>query len=276
VTVLDERSEGPGSGGQGGRGGGRGGRGVGAKPVKEAPGRSGGTYGDAKTSVIKDAGEIARFSVIVLRAVPGALRYPSEIFRQIGILILTTAPIMVFLLLMLASEASLEAHYLLKQLGVSSYAGIFTAYAHYKVGPIFWGWMLSAKVSCGLVAEFGSMRINEEIDALEVMGINSRSYLLGTRVIAITLFTPFVYLIGMALMALQSYWLNVYAFSTVSEGGYWQVYWTFMSKYNTILSMTNSLVLGTIIILVGCYFGYNARGGPVVVPSGSVTRPPSR
>jgi phospholipid/cholesterol/gamma-HCH transport system permease protein len=259
MTAVDERSggsEGPRSGGA---------HAAEPKPAKEGLNRSGGSYGDAKTSVVKDAGEIARFSVIVLRAVPGALRFPSEIFRQVGILILTTAPVMIFLLLMLASEASLEAHYLLKQLGVSSYAGIFTAYAHYKVGPIFWGWMLSAKVSCGLVAEFGSMRINEEIDALEVMGINSRSYLLGTRVIAITLFTPFVYLIGMALMALQSYWLNVYAFHTVSDGGYWQVYWTFMSKYNTILSMTNSLVLGTIIILVGCYYGYNAKGGPVGV-----------
>lgn len=63
--------------------------------------------------------------------------------------------------------------------------------------------MHSAKVSCGLVADFGSMRINEEIDALEVMGINSRSCLLGNRVIANTLFTPFAYLIGMALMALN-------------------------------------------------------------------------
>jgi phospholipid/cholesterol/gamma-HCH transport system permease protein len=172
---------------------------------------------------------------------------------------------MVFLLLMLASEASLEGHYLLKQLGVSSYTGIFTAYAQYKVGPIFWGWMLSAKVSCGLVAEFGSMRISDEIDALEVMGINSMSYLPGTRLVAITVFTPFVYVVGMGLMALQSFWLNVYAFSSVSRGGYLQVYWTFMSEYNIVLSLTNAMVLGLIIVLVGCYYGYNARGGPVGV-----------
>src|SRR6202035_487709 len=98
MTAVDERSggaDGPRPGGQ---------HAAEPKPAKEGLNRSGGSYGDAKTSVIKDSGEIARFSVIVLRAVPGALRFPSEIFRQIGILILTTAPIMVFLLLMLASE----------------------------------------------------------------------------------------------------------------------------------------------------------------------------
>jgi phospholipid/cholesterol/gamma-HCH transport system permease protein len=236
------------------------------KPARKGLERAGGSnYGASQTSVIADTGNIAQFSVRTLKAVPGALRYPTEVFRQIGILILTTAPIMIFLLLMLASEASLEAHYLLKQLGVSSYTGIFTAYAQYKVGPIFWGWMLSAKVSCGLVAEFGSMRISEEIDALEVMGIKSISYLLGARVIAITIFTPFTYIVGVGLMAFQSYWLNVFAFSSVSQGGYLQVYWTFMSQYNIILSLLNSMVLGLLIVLVGCYYGYNASGGPVGV-----------
>lgn len=240
----------------------------GSESAGAGPGRPGGAaaiYREARTSIVADSGEIAKFSLKVFAAVPGAWRYTSEIFRQLGILILTTAPILIFLLLMLASEASLEGHYLLKQLGVSSYTGLFTAYAQYKVGPIFWGWMLSAKVSCGLVAEFGSMRISDEIDALEVMGINSLAYLPGTRLIAVVIFTPFVYVTGMGLMALQSFWLNVYAFSSVSRGGYLQVFWTFMSSYNILLSLLNAMVLGLIIVLVGCYYGYNARGGPVGV-----------
>ena len=239
-----------------------------ARSQREASGERGATsatYGGAKTSIVGDSGEIVRFSVRVMTSVPGCFRYTSEVFRQIGILVLSTAPIMIFLLVMLASEASLEGHYILKQLGVSSYAGIFTALAHYKVGPIFWGWMLSAKVSCGLVAEFGSMRINEEIDALEVMGINSMSYLLGTRVVAITIFTPFCYVLGTGLMALQSYWLNVFIFRGVSRGGYLQVYWTFMSQYNVVMSLVNSMLLGLLIIMVGCYYGYTASGGPVGV-----------
>ena len=224
-----------------------------------------GAYPETKTSIVQEVGGVARFAVRVLRSIPGTWKYSSEVVRQVGILVLSTSPIMIFLLVMLAAEASLEGYYLLKQLGASGYTGIFTAFAHYKVGPIFWGWMLSAKVSCGLVAEFGSMRINEEIDALEVMGINSVSYLLGTRVVAITIFTPFCYVLAIGLMATTSYWLNVFAFRGVSQGGYLQVYWTFMSQYNVVMSLVNSMCLGMVIIMVGCYYGYNARGGPVGV-----------
>jgi phospholipid/cholesterol/gamma-HCH transport system permease protein len=259
MTVTDS--------GQGGQGGQRGGSGR-PKPAREGLGRPGGAaaaYGAGESSVIADAGAIAVFSGGAIKAIPGAGKYLSEVFRQLGILILTTAPIMLFMMMMLASEASLEGHYLLKQLGVSSYTGIFTAYAHYKVGPIMWGWILSAKIGCGLVAELGSMRISEEIDALEVMGINSMSYLLGSRLIAITLFTPFIYVTGMGLMVVASFVLNVFAFASVSKGGYLQVYWTFMTQYNIILSLLNAMLLGFLIVLVGCYYGYNAKGGPVGV-----------
>jgi phospholipid/cholesterol/gamma-HCH transport system permease protein len=238
-----------------------------APPARGGVGRPGGSGGHsyAKTSLVGESGQVFRFSGTIFRNLSGAIHYPSEIFRQLGILILSTSPPMLFLLLMLASEASLEGHYLLKQLGVNSYVGLFTAYAQYKVGPIFWGWMLSAKVGTGLVAELGSMRINDEIDALEVMGINSIAYLLSTRIIAILIFTPFTYTIGMALMALDSYLLNVFAFGGVSQGGYLQVFWQFMSQYNFEMSCLNTFVLSIIIILVGCFYGFTASGGPVGV-----------
>ena len=257
MTTTEKLTTGPDGGGD-------------SAPARKGLGRMGGaasasssSYG--ATSTLPDIGKIARFSIQVFKSLPGVAKYPSEVFRQLGILVITTAPVMVFLEICLASEASLEGHYLLKQLGVASYTGLFTALAHYRVGPIFWGWMLSAKVGTGLVAEIGSMRISEEIDALEVMGINSMPYLLGTRVVAICLFTPFVYLISMGLMAADSYALNVDAFGGVSKGGYLQVYWTFMSQTNILLSMADAFTLGLLIILVGCFYGYTASGGPVGV-----------
>lgn len=238
-------------------------------PARQRLGRPGGATGTTssyeKVSMTVESAHIAKFAVTVIKNLPGAGRYPSEVMRQLGILIFTTAPPMIFLELMLASEASLEGHYLMKQLGVASYTGLFVAYAHYKVGPIFWAWMLSAKVGTGLVAELGSMRISEEIDALEVMGIHSVSYLLSTRIIAISIFTPFVYFISMALMSLDSLGLNVYAFGGVSKGGYLEVFWQFMSEYNYAMSFLNAFILGLVIIFTGCYYGYNAKGGPVGV-----------
>jgi phospholipid/cholesterol/gamma-HCH transport system permease protein len=128
-----------------------------------------------------------------------------------------------------------------------------------------WGWILSAKVGCGLVAELGSMRISEEIDALEVMGIPPKPYLVGTRILAAWLAMPFLYLVGLALSHVGSYLVIIYMLKTVSEGGFFQVFWAFQSPADLLFSMLWMLILGTLIVLVSCYFGYTARGGPVGV-----------
>ena len=87
-----------------------------------------------------------------------------------------------------------EAIYTLKQVGAPIYSGIFNAWcAVRELAPYMWGYILAAKVGCGLVAEIGSMRIADEVDALEVMGIDSTVYLVGTRVVAAWMAMPFLY-----------------------------------------------------------------------------------
>ncbi|WP_211241249.1 ABC transporter permease [Pseudonocardia spinosispora] len=189
----------------------------------------------------------------------------SEIFRQIGILVLSSYGIILFMEGILAAEISLEGHYLLKQLGAGSYTALFAAVSDYTVAPEMWGWVLSAKVGCGLVAEIGSMRISEEIDALEVMGLDSMSYLVGTRVLAMVIFTPFMFVSSTGFMYIVNYFLNVTVFQSVSKGGYLSVFWSFLTQRDILLSLTAGAVIGLSIVLVGCYYGYTAKGGPVGV-----------
>ncbi|MBJ6977615.1 ABC transporter permease, partial [Vibrio cholerae] len=73
-------------------------------------------------------------------------------------------------------------------------AGAFSAIGDLReITPYAFGYMMSAKVSTGFVAEIGTMRITDEIDALEVMGINSVLYLCSTRLLATWLVLPFLY-----------------------------------------------------------------------------------
>jgi phospholipid/cholesterol/gamma-HCH transport system permease protein len=217
------------------------------------------------TSIISDLGRIVVFSAQVLRNLPGVLAYPSEILRQIGILVSSSASIIWFMMIILAAEISLEAHYLTQSLGVSSYAAVVDAVGYSVDTPEMWGWILAAKVGCGLVAELGSMRISEEIDALEVMGVNPMPYLVGTRIVAITVFTPFMFLIGSASMFILNRFMGVEFYGSVSSGGHHAVFWTFLTGWDILLSMASSLIIGTSIVLVGCFYGYTAEGGPVGV-----------
>jgi phospholipid/cholesterol/gamma-HCH transport system permease protein len=128
-----------------------------------------------------------------------------------------------------------------------------------------WGYILAAKVGCGLVAEIGSMRISEEIDAMEVMGVRSRSYLVATRVIAAWIAMPFLYVVGLGAMYLAEYLVVVVQLGGVSEGGYSLIFWLFQNPLDFAYSLTKVMLMGTVIVFVGCYYGFTASGGPVGV-----------
>ena len=131
--------------------------------------------------------------------------------------------------------------------------------------PYAFGYMMAAKVGTGIVAELGSMRISDEIDALEVMGISSMTFLCATRLLASWLVLPFVYLAGIGAGFLASYLAVVEQIGEVSSGGYGLIFWMFQNPPDLLFSLIKAMVMATAIVLVGCYYGYTASGGPVGV-----------
>jgi phospholipid/cholesterol/gamma-HCH transport system permease protein len=215
--------------------------------------------------LIEDVGNATLFAMKAFRAFPEVRNYGTEVLRQAGILVISSSLIIWSLMMVLGAEGSLQGHYLLRQLGAADYTAIFTSSGEYSAGPSVFGWILAAKVGCGLVAELGSMRISEEIDALEVMGFNSLAYLVSTRIVAILFVMPFLLITGFALMFLTSHVMSIYFFKSVSAGGYETVFWAFMTQSDFLGAVLSSMTMGVVIILVGCYYGYTARGGPVGV-----------
>jgi phospholipid/cholesterol/gamma-HCH transport system permease protein len=222
--------------------------------------------GPPRQQLIRDFGGAMVLTGQALRLVPFTLRhYLTEVVRQAGILVLSSSVVIWILMMTLAAEGSLEGHYILRQLGAADYTSIFTSTGEYSAHPSLFGWALAAKVGCGLVAELGSMRISEEIDALEVMGIDSVAYLVTTRILAILFVMPFWLFAAFGLMFLTSHIFSVYFFNSVSPGGYETVFWTFMTKSDFFSAIGCAMLIGVGIIFVGCYYGFTASGGPVGV-----------
>jgi phospholipid/cholesterol/gamma-HCH transport system permease protein len=109
------------------------------------------------------------------------------------------------------------------------------------------------------------MRISDEIDAMEVMGVRSRSYLVGTRILATWIAMPFLYVVGLGIMYIAEYLTVVIQLGGVSEGGYSFIFWLYQNPLDFLYSLTKVMAMGTVIIFVGCFYGYNASGGPVGV-----------
>jgi phospholipid/cholesterol/gamma-HCH transport system permease protein len=127
------------------------------------------------------------------------------------------------------------------------------------------GYMMAAKVGTGIVAELGAMRISEEIDALEVIGIDSMTFLCATRLLAAWIVLPFVYIAAIGVAYLASYIAVVQQIGYVSAGGYLLIFWQFQNPPDLLFSLIKGMTMATVIVLVACYYGYNAGGGPVGV-----------
>jgi phospholipid/cholesterol/gamma-HCH transport system permease protein len=109
------------------------------------------------------------------------------------------------------------------------------------------------------------MRITEEIDALDVMGLNSRLYICSTRVLATWLILPMMYGIAIIVGFLASYLTVVVQIGEVSPGGYLRLFWEFQSTGDLLFSLVKGMLMGTFVVLAGVYYGFKVRGGPVEV-----------
>jgi len=134
------------------------------------------SLGDVGRFAARDFGELFGLRVF---------RFFGEALRQAGILIVGSALIIWNLCFIIGLECGIEGAYLLRAQGAPAYAGVFSAWCDLReLMPYAFGYMMAAKVGTGLVAEIGAMRITDEIDALEVMGISSMTFLCATRLLA--------------------------------------------------------------------------------------------
>jgi phospholipid/cholesterol/gamma-HCH transport system permease protein len=98
-----------------------------------------------------------------------------------------------------------------------------------------------------------------------VMGINSVTFLCATRLLAAWMVLPFMYIAGIGVAFLGSYIAIVKQIGYVSAGGYLLIFWQFQNAPDLLYSLTKGMFMATGIVLVACYYGYTASGGPVGV-----------
>jgi phospholipid/cholesterol/gamma-HCH transport system permease protein len=214
------------------------------------------------------AGDIARFIGTVLGDVWGlrVFRFFGETLRQAGILIIGSTLVIWGLVFLIGLQCGTLGAFVTNGVGAPAYSGVFTAWCDLReLVPLVFGYMMAAKVGTGIVAELGAMRISDETDALEVMGIDSMTFLCATRLLAAWIVLPFMYLAAIGAGYLASYIAVVDQVGYVSAGGYLLIFWEFQNPPDFLFSLIKAMFIATAIVLVGCYYGYKASGGPVGV-----------
>ncbi|QIK76720.1 ABC transporter permease [Nocardioides piscis] len=224
---------------------------------------------------IEEYGDQLLFYAKAMAAVPRALRnYRREIwtiladvaFGSGGLsLIAGSAGVIAFLAFFAGTEVGIQGYASLSQIGVAKFTAFISAYFNTReVAPLVSSIALAATVGCGYTARLGAMRISEEIDALEVMGIPSLPFLVTTRIIA-----AFIAVIPLYLVALLSSYLSPRLITTMiygqSTGTYDHYFIQFLPPIDMFWSFGKLIILAVMIILIHCYYGYTASGGPAGV-----------
>jgi phospholipid/cholesterol/gamma-HCH transport system permease protein len=227
---------------------------------------------NALTSTTTRVGDFASFCAFTIwGSVYTMRRYPREVLRQLadvawgtGALLVGGGTVGVMVLMSLSAGTSLgiEGFNGLELLGLAPLTGFVSAGVNTReLAPLVAALALGGQVGCRYTAQLGSMRISEEIDALEVMAVEPMRYLVGTRVLAAMFAILPLYLIGLLGSYLASE-LSVVLIFHQSRGTYEHYFYSFIDGRDIILSVVKILVFATDVALIHCWFGFRAGGGP--------------
>ncbi len=176
-----------------------------------------------------------------------------------------TIGVIVFMSASVGVVVGLQGFKALDSLGSGVLTGFLTGYINTReLAPLVAALALSATVGCGFTAQLGAMRISEEIDALEVMAVPGVPFLVTTRVIAGFVAVIPLYIVGLLGTYVASRLISIY-FNGQSSGSYDHYFQLFLPPEDVIYSFLKVLVFAFVIILVHCYYGFNATGGPAGV-----------
>jgi phospholipid/cholesterol/gamma-HCH transport system permease protein len=216
--------------------------------------------------LLREVGDIVAFSGRAVFSAGDAWRYFAEILRQCSLLIVGSTVVILGLVTLVGGECGLFNIYLLRSIGASGFLGFTTAICGVREAwPYMFAYVFAAKVGCGLVAEIGSMRINQEIDAMESVGVDPMRYVVATRLLAVWMTVPVMYVTAMVFGTLGSYLVVVAQIGEVSRGQWETLHFASQTLSDNLFSVTKVMTFATVIALVGMYYGYRTRGGPVGV-----------
>jgi phospholipid/cholesterol/gamma-HCH transport system permease protein len=223
---------------------------------------------------LANVGEQLAFMAKSLADIVPATRHVGEVSRLISEITLGagallvgagTAGVIFFMAFFTGTQVGLEGFKGLQLIGAEAFTGFVSAFANTReITPLIAGVTLAAQVGAGFTAELGAMRVNEEIDALEVMAVRPVPYLVSTRIIAALVAITPLYLISLFSSYIATE-LVVTKLLGLSAGTYHHYFGLFLPAEDVLYSLIKAAVFATSVALIHCYYGFNASGGPAGV-----------
>lgn len=248
-------------------------------PVKTFLVQSLRAVGRGVTDMVAELGQIAMFTAKTLYFLPRTLRhYRKQTAKTMndmawgnGSLVVDggVVSLMFFLGVAVGAVVAIQAFMAFDLLGFGALTGIIGSFGNIRViAPIITGIGFAAQAGCRMTAEIGAMRISEEIDATESMGLQAIPFVVGTRLIGSMLVVIPGYLMALVISFITG-GIVIKVFHNQPPGTYDHYFTQFLSLPDLAASVLKAVTFCAVVTIIHCYYGYFASGGPAGVGSAS-------
>lgn len=209
--------------------------------------------------------DLIKFSVFIIKVFyrvafrrPNYKKFIKECF-QIGY---QSLPIVIFVAFFIGSNLAVQGYNAFKNFGGQSMVGLFVGLAGLReMAPIVAGAMVGAKAGSGMAASIASMKIRDQVDALEVLGVDPIWYLVVPRFLAIIITLPLLVIISNFCCVFAGYLVSVYQLD-LGGAQYVESMTSFIGLYDIYVGMIKGLIFGVLIVIICTYFGFTTSPGP--------------
>ncbi|MDE1900795.1 MAG: ABC transporter permease [Alphaproteobacteria bacterium] len=206
-------------------------------------------------------GHLARFTAKAVRHCFSPPFYAGQIARQFVDIGYYSLPVVGLTTLFTGMVLALQSHTGFSRFDAeSAIPTVVVLSITRELGPVMCGLMVAGRIGASIAAELGTMRVTEQIDALTTLSTNPYKYLIAPRIIAATLMLPILALIGDIIGVFGGFMVCVYGLK-FNAANYISQTWEYMETRDVVSGLWKAAVFGFIIALMGCYQGFNSKGG---------------
>lgn len=208
--------------------------------------------------------QVGEYGVMIVDVVKATLRRPPHfnlLLKQLYSIGVASLPVVSITGLSTGMVLAAQSFYQLADKGLSSVTGLMVAKAMMtELGPVLTAFMVTGRVGAAMCAELGTMRVTEQIDALQTMAVNPHRYLLSPRFLAGTFMMPLLTIYSIAMGIYGGYLIAVYFFG-MAPSSYFDPMPIHITHFDMFTGVFKSFIFGIFIMTISCYKGMTTSGG---------------
>ena len=219
------------------------------------------TLGRKTLSFLEEVGQVFSLLAGILKNFPTIFKSRKIVFYQMEHIGVNSLPLVLIIAVFTGAVAAWQAAYQLKGIAPLSFLGGATSRAIItELGPVLTGIVIAGRVGASIAAELGTMKVTEQIDALETMAISPVRYLAMPRFFAAVIMMPILVIFANIIAVLGAYIVSNY-FMGVSFDVFFQSVRRFFVFSDLVAGLVKAVFFGAVTSLMGCHIGFRTEGG---------------